>query len=213
MKKLKNWITFNELNSETYRNAAKKLYRHHPSRAKELEKYADDVNSDIVDSGTVDSDTVNIVIYTPKYESDEEDVLVTKNVPLKDLHYMLVSTGEFVYYFPEAKHKQYRNSNYHQFIFADRKSALKFKRYIKNNDFYIDTAHKRLSRQQLDNIRKGVRFYIGEISINKLYSDKKLHKSPDILNTLSIWTDHYQEFMDYDISEFPPDKKGNYFYN
>ena len=140
MRHIKSFNELNELNAETYRSAANKLKDNHPTRAKELDDYAT-----LVDGG---NQTINVSF---------------KDEPIK--------VSEIIYYpdsreFCDEKINQIYKLNGKTNI-TDRKSAMKFKKYILNSKFKIE---KSFPKEEFDNYRYSVRNRLEKISINDLYT-------------------------------------------
>jgi len=143
MKHLKTFDQLNELNISTYRNAADKLKDNHPSRAKELNNFADSKSfGDIIVYGDIKIKLSNI-----EYYPDEKLFTTGEN-----------SSPKFV-----DVYKLNGKSN-----ISDRKSANAFKKMLMSGNFKIE---KSFPKDKYEDYKSYVKEIIEKISINNLYSE------------------------------------------
>jgi len=144
MKHIKTFEQLNELNISTYRNAADKLKDRHPSRAKELNDFAD--KKSFSDIEILVHGDIKIKLSDIEFYPDERIFSTGNNIP------------KFINIY-----KLNGNSN-----ISDRKSAIAFKKMLMSGDFKIE---KSFSKDMYEEYKSFVKDAIEKISINDLYSE------------------------------------------
>ena len=142
MKHLKNFNELNELNTDTYRSAAKKLQDKHPGRAKDLNDFADERSG--VDETILIHGDIEVTLSDIEYYPDERLFSTNKNNNYIEVYKLNGKTW-----------------------ISDRKSAMKFKKMLLAGNFKIEES---FDKNDYAGYFKAVKDRMETTSINDMYT-------------------------------------------